>query len=603
MSRSGRNDKVRLVPIATRAARLVWRAAPRDLVRTLVSEVVAALSLAAVLFFGSEVVTRLTASEGPPGAVDVLRPVLGLAIALLVSGVTQVISQESKNLISELVARRVREDIVDVATSVDFQQYESAEFHDLLQRANAQAGTSTYQIVVGLIGLFGMIATTVAIVLVLFRSVPGVLPALVLIAIPFAFAARASARLAFNMSYELTTNDRLSGYLYSALTGKPVAKELRVYGLGVPLHRRWTDLYGERLVRVRRLALQRTLLNGGAALAAAAMVGAVLLVLTDAASDGRITVADAAVAIVALQQLSVRIRGVTTATGGLRSSAFFLDDFDRFCGMRGSEVHEPAARALAPQPLRIENVSFTYPGTDALVLSDVSLEIQPGEIVALVGVSGSGKTTLANLVAGLYRPTSGRITYGGTNIGELERSEYRRSLAVVFQDYVRYSMSARDNITMSDLTRLEDESGAAQAARRAGISAVIDELPSGYDTMLSRDYEGGADLSVGQWQRMAVARAFFRDAPILVLDEPAAALDAFAEQALFERLTELVAGRSVLMISHRFSTVRLADRIVVLRDGRVTESGTHEALMALAGTYAQLFSVQAKGYLSTDKAS
>ena len=600
MAEQTERGKVRLFPIAARASRLVWRAAPRDLVRTLACEVVVAGSLAAILIAGREVITRLTLDGGPADTTSMLGPVIALGIALLVSGVTQVVAQESRNLVSELTSRRVREEIVDIATSVDFQEYESAEFHDLLQRANTRAVQSTYQIVFGLISLFSMIATSIAIVAVLITSVPSVLPVLVLIAIPFAVAARTSARLAFKMSYELTTNDRLSGYLYGALTGKPVAKELRVFGLAVPLHRRWTNLYDERITRTRRLARQRTLLNGGAALAASALVAGVLLVLTDAAATGRISVADAAVAIVALQQLAVRIRSVTTATGGLRSAALFLDDFDLFRSMRGEEVHEPAQHALTPQVLRVEHVSFTYPGTDAVVLDDVSLEVQPGEIVALVGESGSGKTTLASLVAGLYRPTSGRITYGGVDIEELDRAEYRRSLAVVFQDFVRYAMSGRENITMSDLTRLDDAVGAAEAARKAGIADAIERLPVGYETMMSRDYEGGAELSVGQWQRMAVARAFFRDAPILVLDEPAAALDALAEQALFDRLTELVAGRSVLMISHRFSTVRLADRIVVMRHGRITESGTHDELMRLGGAYSELFTVQAKGYLRDD---
>ena len=578
----------------------MWRAAPGYLLLTLTGEVVAAVALAAVLYFGAQVIAQLTGETGLNGATNTIGPVVGLAIALVVSGVIQVVVQQARQLVSELVNRRVREDIVDVATSVDFQEYESAEFHDLLQRANSQAATNTYQIVIGLTGLFSMVATSTAIVLVLYRSVPGVLPALILIAIPFAFAARTSARLAFNMSYELTTNDRLSGYLYGALTGKPVAKELRVYGLAVPLHRRWSELYGERLRRVKRLARQRTLLNGAAALASSAMVAAVLLLLTDAASSGRITVADAAIAIVALQQLAVRIRGVTNATGGLRSAALFLDDYDKFLGHRGAEVHEPAHEAMHPQVLRVENVSFTYPGTDHLVLKDVSFEIPPGEIVALVGVSGSGKTTLANLIASLYRPSSGRITYGGVDIADLDRSQYRRSLAVVFQDYVRYSMSARDNITMSNLPRLDDLPGAMEAASRAGISDAIEQLEHQYDTMLSRDYDGGADLSVGQWQRVAVARAFFRDAPILLLDEPAAALDALAEQALFERLSELVAGRSVLMISHRFSTVRLAHTIIVMRDGRITEAGTHEELMNLGGTYAELFRVQAKGFMPAE---
>lgn len=580
-----------------RSLRLVAAAAPRDLARALFSEVVVAAALAAVLIFGREVVVRLTASDGTSDVAAMLGPVLGLGSAMVISAVAQVVSQETRGLVSILTVRRMQEEIVDVATSVEYQEYESADFHDLLERANNNAGTSAYQIAFGLIGIFSMLASSVAVIAVLIGTVPGVLPLLVLVAIPFAVAARTSARLLFRMTYELTTNDRLSNYLYTTLTGLSAAKELRVFGLAQSLRDRWQVLYNVRVERSRRLARQRTLMNGGAALASTALVVAVLLVLTNAAVSGTIEVADAAIAIVALQQLSVRIRSVTQATGGLRSAALFLNDFETFRQRRGHEPMNRSATPMEPHELRVENVTFRYPGTDRLVLDDVSLEIRPGEIVAMVGVSGSGKTTLASLVAGLYRPTAGRITYDGVDIADIGPAEYRRSLAVVFQDYVRYAMTGRENITMSDVDRREDAGAAEEAARRAGIADALERLPEGYETLLSRAYVGGAELSVGQWQRVAVARAFFRDAPILVLDEPAAALDAIAEQQLFEHLQELVAGRSVLMISHRFSTARLAHRIVVMSEGQIVETGTHDELVAHGGTYAELFAIQAKGYV------
>jgi ATP-binding cassette subfamily B protein len=293
----------------------------------------------------------------------------------------------------------------------------------------------------------------------------------------------------------------------------------------------------------------------------------------------------------------VRIRVAANATGSLRGSALYLHDFEQLQGMRGPGVPDLADKALPTAELRVEQVSFRYPGTQVTVLHDVCVALEPGRIVALVGVSGSGKTTLANLLAGLYQPTSGRIAYGGVDIAALDQARYRRTLGVVFQDFQRYEMTARANITISDTARVDDGAGAAAAARRAGIADVVEALPSGYDTMLSRSYEGGADLSVGQWQRIALARAFFRDSPVLILDEPAAALDPFAEQELVGRLHELSRDRTVLLISHRFSTVRLADTILVMAEGRIVESGTHDELMARSGRYADLFSAQAKGYL------
>jgi ATP-binding cassette subfamily B protein len=319
--------------------------------------------------------------------------------------------------------------------------------------------------------------------------------------------------------------------------------------------------------------------------------------------------------------LTTRVRSAATTSGSLSHALLFLQDFEGFRRLRPDPAEppeptaEPTARATAEPTagttpgdgsgapaagghVTVERVSFRYPGTDALVLDDVSLEIGPGEIVALVGLSGSGKTTLAHLVAGLYRPTTGRITFQGRDIATLPPTAYWPSVAAVFQDFVRYELTARENVAVSDHTRLDDHVGIRAAAARAGIEQALDRLPGGYETMMSRAYDGGADLSVGQWQRLAVARAFFREAPLLILDEPAAALDAVAEQRLYERLVELCRSRSVLLISHRFSTVRLADRICVLQDGRVTEQGTHTELMDLGGRYAELFTLQASSYMA-----
>jgi ATP-binding cassette subfamily B protein len=350
--------------------------------------------------------------------------------------------------------------------------------------------------------------------------------------------------------------------------------------------------------RIRRLVRRQVFFDGLATLIGAMLVAGVLLVLVQAAVDGRITVADAAIAVVALQQLTSRLRSAASATGSLRQSTFFLDEFERFQSLAGEETASGGApEDMTPGHLVVDHVSFRYPGTETLVLDDVSFEVRPREIVALVGVSGGGKSTLAHLVAGLYQPTTGWITFDGTDIASIPRAEYWQSLAVVFQDFVRYQLTARENIAMSDYPRIEDQTGIEAAARRAGIEEALERLPLGYETMMSRSYDDGADLSVGQWQRLAVARAFFREAPLLILDEPAAALDAVAEHRLYERLVELCESRSVLLISHRFSTVRLADRICVVEGGRIVEQGTHSELMEMAGRYSELFKLQASGFL------
>jgi ATP-binding cassette subfamily B protein len=319
------------------------------------------------------------------------------------------------------------------------------------------------------------------------------------------------------------------------------------------------------------------------------------------AVSGRLSLSAAGAGAGALMLLGQRLSFAGLSAGMLQESAMFIDDFLAFT--EGSPAlagwHEPVAAAGEDGPfgpISAEEVTFSYPESDRVALRDVSLRIEPGEIVALVGPNGSGKTTLAKLLAGLYLPSEGRVCWDGRDTRDVDRRELLGRTAIVFQDFIRYALSARDNIALGRHERAADIAGIVRAAEQAGAHQDISALPEGYETLLGPAFIDGTDLSTGQWQRVALARAFFRDAPVVILDEPTAALDAKAEHELFTRIRELFAGRSVLLISHRFSTVRAADRIYVLREGSVAESGTHAELVALGGTYAELFTLQASPY-------
>ena len=383
------------------------------------------------------------------------------------------------------------------------------------------------------------------------------------------------------------------------LTGGIHAKEVRLFGLGDLFAARFRDL--RRLLRRERLgfafkqAQSEFATQAGATIAIFASFGYIAY----RTLQGGMTLGDLVMYYQAFQRGQGYLRELLSGLAGLYEDNLFLTHFYEFLDLK-PKVLEPRSPVKVPWPMEqgiaFEKVGFHYPGCQDSVLKDISLTVPPGQVVALVGANGSGKTTLVKLLCRLYDPTEGRILIDGVDLRRFRTTALRREIGIIFQDYTHYQMTARENIWVGDVQLPLDDEKIRTAAKYSGADAVFEGLPQGYDTLLGKQFENGVELSIGQWQKVALARALLRDAQVLVLDEPTSAMDPKAEYEVFSNFQQQLQGRSAILISHRFSTVRMADRIYVLDGGRIIESGGHEELLKSRGTYAQLFEMQARNY-------
>ena len=582
--------------------RLVSQAGRRELLLTTALQLTIAVGLVVQLY----VVKRLLDAVLGAGETDQFAsivPELGaLVLVALVLGVAQAVQAEQSRVLAELVGRRAFDRVLDVATRVDLLAFESPSFYDRLIRAVTQGQFRSIQVVTGLVGLVGAAVSGIAIVIALAALQPLLLPLIVLGLLPLWFVSTRNSRDLHTFTRTMTPNDRQREYLRLLLTRRDTAKEVRAFDTSGFLRRRYDQLYDQRIQELRTLARRRMNRSVVGSLASSAMTALAVGLLALLFIDGRMTLAAAGTAIVALYQLGTRLRAINSGASSLYEATLFVNEYASFLQLAPAAVERKHAAPRSFATLTVENVTFTYPESERPALDGASLEIREGEVVALVGENGSGKTTLAMILAGLYRPRSGRVLWDDIDVSDVRPEELRDSITVIFQDFEQYLLPARENIGLGRHERIDDGERIVDAARRADADSFIEALPDAYDTMLGREFSGGYDLSLGQWQRVALARAFFRDAPFVILDEPTAALDARAESQLFERMRDLLAGRSVLLISHRFSSVRTADRIYVLEGGKTIEDGSHEELMEAGGRYAELFKLQAASYVGSETA-
>jgi ATP-binding cassette subfamily B protein len=587
--------------ITADAVRLVWAAAPRMLVASIALKLVNGLGLAVALVYSRDLIDSVLSADStaatPPG-ISAVAPQLIIVLAIVAAlGLVTAAGREVREILSETTARHAKQAIIDVAAGVELSAYETPAFHDRLVRAAANEHRPI-QMVDGLIGTIGAVASIAGIVVALLAIQPWLVPLLFVAGLPLLLGVMKAGQAMFGFHLRMTTAARARNYLYRLLTEKDPAKEVRAFGLGAYLTGRHTRLYDQHMAELRKTTHKRFRIAVVSTLGLTGALGAGIGGLLALALSGRLDLAATATAAGALLILGERIMTAVNSVGDMYEAGLFVEDFTTFLAT-APVTHGATGTAPAPpafERISVDGVMFTYPAASRPALTDVSLDIRAGQIIALVGENGSGKTTLAKLLSRLYLPDTGRITWDGVDLADLDPAQVHRRIAVIFQDFARYDLTARENIGLGAIEHIDNPDAVEAAAVHAGAHRYLQALPAGYETILSPEYDGGRDLSVGQWQRVALARAFIRDAPLIILDEPTAALDPRAEHDLYTRIRTLYQGHTVLIISHRYNTVRDADHIYVLDRGRIIEHGNHDQLMNAAGVYAELFTLQAAAY-------
>ncbi|NRQ32692.1 ABC transporter ATP-binding protein [Nonomuraea sp. NN258] len=586
----------RLPSLVAQAMGMAWRASPRDTVATVALNLLGGVFTAFGLLATTGVLNALF-SEGPtPDRVVAALPSLALvAVAAALRTGVQAGAGWAQSRLDPQVSRLTEERLYGLTSQVDLVSYDDPEFHDALQRARLRGVAMADSVVTSAINVVTAAVGIAAVAGVLGVLHPVLLPLLLLAVLPDAWAAVRSARMRYATLYALIPANRRKWIIGELLADRRPAAEVRSFTMRGFLLRMYDAVAKAEQDVLLGLAKRQTLARlVGEALGGlgSALVYVALGVLLAA---GAIALAVAGTAVLAIRSAQQSLANLMYATNRLYEEGLYFTDFLEFCADAERRLAGPRPAAMPETFERIaaDDVTFSYPGAGSPALRGVSVEIKQGEVIAFVGENGSGKTTLAKILSGLYEPDSGHVTWDDVDLRDVPPDDLRRRTAVIAQDHTRWPLTARYNITMGTDKGQEALDAAAAVA---GADEVVAELPHGYRTLLDRRFKDGHELSGGQWQRIAVARGFHRDAALLICDEPTAALDARAEHALFERIRSHADGRTVLLITHRLASVRYADRIYVLDHGKITEQGDHEALMALNGLYADLYTLQAAAY-------
>ena len=580
--------------------KMVWDTGPVLTVATLVLRAIAAAFPLALLWISKLIIDLVVRSIRHQIsdrtliwkllAAELILAVASDSLGRLISLVDSLLGDRFTNFVSLK--------LMEHASSLDLMSFEDPVFYDKMERARRQT-TGRLGMLASLAGMAQQALTLLSLISAVIFFYPWLLLLLLAATIPVFLGETRFALLNYSMLYRQTPEKRELDYLRYLGASNQSAKEVKIFGLGRYLAQRSAALFERFFLENKVLAVRRawhgSLLN---LIPTGAYYTAYGLIVLKALSGG-LTIGDLTLMVGAFSRARNIMESLVSGLVGISEQALFIKDLFDFFETKPSIIVTPKsipAPRFIRQGFEFQGVSFSYPGGKTPSLVDVSFRLEPDEKVALVGENGAGKTTLVKLLARLYDPTAGRILLDGVDLRDYDVETLRNEIGIIFQDYMKYDMLVSENIGLGRVAHIEDDVRIASAAQKSLASALVSRLDGGYAQMLGRRFEGGVDLSMGQWQKISLARAYMRDAQVLILDEPTASLDARAEFEVYQRFVELTAGKMAVLISHRFSTVRMADRILVLEQGAIQEQGSHSQLLALGGKYSELFELQAAGY-------
>ncbi|MBS0156208.1 MAG: ABC transporter ATP-binding protein [Nitrospira sp.] len=586
-----------------RALSFVWQSSPSLATASVVVRVIQGLLPLVALYLTKLLIDAVTEGLKTPWDDASLTHILAIlggvtGVALISALLTAVAGLVSK-IQSEVVTDHMYAILQTKSVEVDLEYYENARYQDTLHLAQQEAPYRPTAILNALLQMGQNTISLLTMAVLLWWMHWGVIPILILTAIPYFLAKLRQSNQLYVWERERAPLDRKAWYVNMLLTQAGAAKEVRLFDLGRRLQQWFAD--ARLVLRQERIALEQRWMFSGLVAQIIGVAGAfgVCSVLVVRTIDGLLTIGDLVICLQAVQRASGFLEGLGQSVSSLYESNLFLATLGEFLGLQ-SRLRTSACPKAFPRPITegvvFEHVSFQYPHEERVAIRDFTFSIKPGEHVAFVGANGAGKTTLVKLLCRLYDPSGGRILIDGTDLCHYDITDVRGAVSGIFQDFVKFQLSAKDNIALGVRASGVDPFAIVQAAKQAGVHETIERLPKGYESLLGKLFDGGHELSIGEWQKVALARAILRDSQILILDEPTSAMDAKAEAELFERFHELAQGRTAILISHRLSTVKMADRIFVVDHGQIVEQGTHDELMAQQGLYNNLFLTQAQHY-------